>query len=264
MRPAGPFQTAVVPHAPVSDAGGGIVRRDRLFARLGGPARVTYIAAPAGSGKTVRLGEIERAEAWIAEVGGTERGEMRCALAVLRLAQGDPQAATAALAPIIDGSASVTNCGWLTQAFLLEAIVRDALGDPATAGRALEHALDLAEPDGMMFAFLLHPAPELLRHQVRQRTAHAALIAEILDVIAGKEREPARSEPVRLREPLSESETRVLRYLPTNLSVPEVADELSLSVNPPSVAGLRRLAFVDPPLRGGHRPPMVGLLRPDA
>ena len=34
-----------------------------------------------------------------------------------------------------------------------------------------------------------------------------------------------------LTEPLSNSETRVLRYLPTNLSVPEIADVLSVSVN---------------------------------
>src|SRR4029077_1446525 len=34
-----------------------------------------------------------------------------------------------------------------------------------------------------------------------------------------------------LHEPLTESETRVLRYLPTNLQVPEIARELSLSVN---------------------------------
>ena len=32
-------------------------------------------------------------------------------------------------------------------------------------------------------------------------------------------------------EPLSESETRVLRYLPTNLSAPEIAHELCVSVN---------------------------------
>ena len=179
----------------------------------------------------VRLGEADRAEARIAELGEAERRRCAALLPALRLAQGDPQAATAALTPVVDGSATVTNRGWLTQAFLLEAIARDALGDPAAAGRALEYALDLAEPDGMMFAFLLHPAPELLRRQVRQCTAHAALIAEILDVIAGKQREPALNEPVRLREELSESETRVLRYLPTNLSVPEVASELSLSAN---------------------------------
>jgi LuxR family transcriptional regulator, maltose regulon positive regulatory protein len=34
----------------------------------------------------------------------------------------------------------------------------------------------------------------------------------------------------RLTEPLSQSEARVLRYLPTNLSAPEIARELSVSV----------------------------------
>jgi LuxR family transcriptional regulator, maltose regulon positive regulatory protein len=33
-----------------------------------------------------------------------------------------------------------------------------------------------------------------------------------------------------LTEPLTQGETRVLRYLPTNLSAPEIARELSLSV----------------------------------
>jgi LuxR family maltose regulon positive regulatory protein len=32
-------------------------------------------------------------------------------------------------------------------------------------------------------------------------------------------------------EPLSESEARILRYLPTNLSAPEIANDLYLSVN---------------------------------
>jgi hypothetical protein len=35
------------------------------------------------------------------------------------------------------------------------------LGDQAAAGRALERALDLAEPDGALLWFLLHPAPEI-------------------------------------------------------------------------------------------------------
>ena len=34
-----------------------------------------------------------------------------------------------------------------------------------------------------------------------------------------------------LDESLTDSETRVLRYLPTNLTAPEIADELFLSVN---------------------------------
>ena len=36
---------------------------------------------------------------------------------------------------------------------------------------------------------------------------------------------------LRLAEPLSQSEIRVLRYMPTNLSTPEIARELSLSVH---------------------------------
>jgi LuxR family transcriptional regulator, maltose regulon positive regulatory protein len=180
----------------------------------------------------VRLGEIERAEHIVASLGDQDRdsGEMRISLAVLRLAQHDPHAAVAALAPVLDGSAPVPWRAWLAHAFLLEAIARDALGDPAAAGRALERALDLAEPDGLLTVFLLHPVPGLLERQARQRTAHPALIAEILSLLAG--RAPAApTGPRPPLEPLSDSEIRVLRYLPTNLSGPEIAGQLYLSHN---------------------------------
>jgi LuxR family maltose regulon positive regulatory protein len=124
---------------------------------------------------------------------------------------------------------------------MLEAIARDALGDPAAAGRALERALDHAEPSGALLTFLLHPAPGLLKRHARQRTAHAALLAQILDLLAGpgghggmasphERRGLGRSSP-RLTEPLSKSEIRVLRYLPTHLSAPEIARELSVSTS---------------------------------
>ena len=158
-------------------------------------------------------------------------GEMRIAAAALRLAQDDPHAATAALAPVLDGSAPVGWRSWLVEAFLLEAIARDALGDPAAAGRALERALDLAEPDGALLWFLLHPAPGLLERHARQRTAHAALIAEILDLLAGNRPAPPSAGPRPPLEPLSNSEIRVLRYLPTHLSAPEIASELSVSTS---------------------------------
>jgi len=55
----------------------------------------------------VRLGDTDRAEQALAGLGepDRDRGEMRSATAVLRLAQHDPHAATAALAPVLDGSA---------------------------------------------------------------------------------------------------------------------------------------------------------------
>jgi len=179
----------------------------------------------------VRLGDTERAEQLLAGLGESDRdpGQTRVAAAVLRLAQHDPDAATAALAPVLDGSAPV---GWrftMAEAFLLEAIARDALGDLAAAGRALERALDIAEPDGTLLWFLLHPAPGLLERHARQRTAHAALIAQILDLLAGNRPAPPPAGPRPPLEPLSKSEIRVLRYLPTHLSAPEIAGELSVS-----------------------------------
>jgi LuxR family transcriptional regulator, maltose regulon positive regulatory protein len=179
----------------------------------------------------VRLGETEDAEQILAGLGerDRDRGEMRIAAAALWLARDDPHAATVALAPVLEGSAGVGWRSWLVEAFLLEAIARDALGDPAAAGHALEHALDLAEPDGALMWFLMHPAPRLLKCHARQRTAHAALIAQILDLLGGNR--PARP-PAGLRpplEPLTKSEIRVLRYLPTHLTAPEIATELSVS-----------------------------------
>jgi LuxR family transcriptional regulator, maltose regulon positive regulatory protein len=104
------------------------------------------------------------------------------------------------------------------------------LGDPAAAWQAVERALDLAEPDGVLLLFLLHPAPGLLERHARQRTAHAALLAEIRGLVAGQA--PAlRGGPEPLLEPLSDSEIRFLRYLPTNLSMREIASELFVSHN---------------------------------
>ena len=181
----------------------------------------------------VRLGDLKGAEQALADSGDRQggRGELCTALAVLRLAQNDPGAATAALAPVLDGSAPLVWPPWLAQAFLLEAIARDALGDPAAAGRALERALDFAEPDGALLWFMLHPAPGLLERHTRHRTAHAALIAEILSLLAGRTSSPPPAGTQPLLEPLSDSEIRVLRYLPTNLTAPEIASELCVSLN---------------------------------
>jgi len=109
----------------------------------------------------------------------------------------------------------------------------------------VERALNLAGPDGALSAFLLYPAPSLLERHARHSTRHAALISEILRLLPVRREGPggpggmapsrARAVPagsaLRLTEPLSQSEIRVLRYLPTNLSTPEIARELSLSVH---------------------------------
>jgi LuxR family maltose regulon positive regulatory protein len=182
----------------------------------------------------VHRGDTRRVEQALASMQPPERGrgEIRIAEASLRLAQGDPQAAATVLAPVIDGSAPLENAHlWDVQALLLQAIARDALRDSAAARRALERALDGAAPEGLLFPFLYDPVPELLDRHRRQGTAHAGLIAEILNVLAGREPGSQPAGPRRLREPLSHAEARVLRYLPTKLSAPEIAGEMYLSVN---------------------------------
>jgi len=84
----------------------------------------------------VRLGEIDRAEQALASIGerDRDRGEMRVAAAVLRLTQDDPDTATVALAPVLDGSARAGWRSWVVEAFLLKAIARDALGDQDRRG----------------------------------------------------------------------------------------------------------------------------------
>jgi LuxR family maltose regulon positive regulatory protein len=181
-----------------------------------------------------RSGETRQAEAVIASLDEEERGrgETRCALAALRLTLGDPAAAAAALAPVLDGSVTMMSpAGWTVQPFLLEAMARDALGDQRACATALEQALSLAEPGGDVLPFLLHSAPTLLGRHLKGRTAHGSLVSEILDLLSGSKPKPPDGRSERLLERLSDSEARVLRYLPTNLSAPEIATELYVSVN---------------------------------
>jgi LuxR family maltose regulon positive regulatory protein len=161
-----------------------------------------------------------------------EGEQMTSTLVAPGLIQDDAQATTAALAPVLeDPMSAVVLHGWLVQSLLLEAIVRDAAGYGAAAEQALERALDLAEAERVLLPFLVHPVPELLERYARRRTAHADLISEIFNLLAGQQPASPPRGSDSLREPLTESEARVLRYLPTNLSKREIADELYVSVN---------------------------------
>ena len=72
---------------------------------------------------------------------------------------------------------------------------------------------------------------KLLEALPRHETAHAALLADILDVLHGATPSARQPSPLPPAEELSPGELRVLRYLPTNLSRPEIAGELSVSPN---------------------------------
>jgi LuxR family maltose regulon positive regulatory protein len=158
-------------------------------------------------------------------------GEVGNARAVTCLADGDPAGALAALRDVLDDAAPVIGYVTLVETHLLAGLAYRELGDQRAANQAAERALALAEADRLVLPFAMTDCRELLAALPRHETAHAALLADILDILRGGS-PAARDQPVPAQgEELSPGELKVLRFLPTNLSRPEIAAELSVSVN---------------------------------
>ena len=192
------------------------------------------IAARALQAQTLAgLGDAPAARAVLETASAAERefAETRIALGAIHLAERDPRAALDALAPVRAGEAPVIADYSLPNGFVVDALARDMLGESRATEDDVEHALDLAEPEALILPFLITPARELLEQHPRHRTAHAALLANVLNVLGGASLPGRRGEPAELAEDLTESEIRVLRYLPSNLSAPEIAAEVFLSTS---------------------------------
>jgi LuxR family maltose regulon positive regulatory protein len=180
-----------------------------------------------------RLGQLSEARASLAALdaelaGSAEIGNARAAIC---LAEGSPAAALAAVQDVLTGIAPAIGYVTVVEAHLLAGLAHRELADQRAATAAAERALALAEADRLVLPFAMTGARELLEAMPRHETAHAALLSDILDVMRGSSI-PAGIEPSSAEvEQLSRSELRVLRYLPTNLSRPEIASELSVSVN---------------------------------
>jgi LuxR family maltose regulon positive regulatory protein len=153
------------------------------------------------------------------------------ARAVIGLAEGNPASALAAVEDVLTGTAPVIGYVTLVEANLLAALAHRAMGDQRAAIVATENALALAEADRLILPFAMTGSLEPLKAMPRHETAHAGLLTDILDVMRGSSIAPANEPSLAVIEQLSPSELRVLRYLPTNLSRPEIAGELSVSVN---------------------------------
>jgi LuxR family maltose regulon positive regulatory protein len=206
---------------------------EHLQSQLAGPHALASQVTGWMLATQARLGQAGQARAALAALTDEQAnaGEIRNARAVICLAEGDPAGALGALAEVLDGTAPVIGYVTVVEAQLLAALAHRALGDQRAANQAAEHALALAEPDRLILPFAMTGAAELLEALPRHETAHAALVADILDVVYGASL-PAKDQASSSQaDELSPSELRVLRYLPTNLSRPEIAGELSVSVN---------------------------------
>jgi LuxR family transcriptional regulator, maltose regulon positive regulatory protein len=180
-----------------------------------------------------RLGQPGEARAMLAALDDerASSGEIRNARAVICLAEGDPAGALDALHDVLEGTAPVLGFTTVMEAQLLAGLAHRELGDQRAAHQATERALALAESDRVVLPFAMTGSAGLLEALPRHETAHAALLADILDVLHGAPpaaKDRSSSSPA---GELSPGELRVLRYLPTNLSRPEIAGELSISPN---------------------------------
>jgi LuxR family transcriptional regulator, maltose regulon positive regulatory protein len=150
------------------------------------------------------------------------------AVARLRLAEGDPDAALASLAPLVDDPAPAAGA---VAAWLLQALARHALDAPDQAAASLAMAAGLAEPEDQRRVFLDAGAPA--RALLARYRDWVEVSWPFLDEVAHAAIDPAASVspmPV-LVETLSPRERAVLRYLPTMLTFVEIGSELYISVN---------------------------------
>jgi LuxR family transcriptional regulator, maltose regulon positive regulatory protein len=161
-----------------------------------------------------------------------QMGSLYNARAVICMADGNPAGALDVLRDAPDIISPIGPAFMLVETHLLTGIAHLQMGDRKAAAAAAEAALEAAEPDRLIFPFAMTDAAELLEAVPRHETAHGALLADIVDLL--RDGSPPMSHPdddLSHVEALSPSELRVLRYLPTNLTRPEIAQELYVSIN---------------------------------
>jgi LuxR family maltose regulon positive regulatory protein len=180
-----------------------------------------------------RLGMVEAARASLEAITDerADWGEIHNACAVIHLAEGRPTEALGALHAVLTRATPVIHDFTLVEAHLLAGRANLELGDHRAAKDATESALALAEADRLVLPFAMTASGDLLEAIPRHETTHAALRIDILDALRGAPLATDDRAPSPPTEALSPSELRVLRYLPTNLSRPQIATELTVSVN---------------------------------
>lgn len=144
---------------------------------------------------------------------------------------GAPIAAALAL---LDGVAEEAEAsgriGGVIEALVLRALASQAAGDDAEALRSLLRALRLGEVDGHHAAFVSEgPAMARLLRAAARKGADRSQLRRLLDAFNASSERPRVSPDV--VEPLSDRERDVLRLLRGDLTGPQVARELGMSVH---------------------------------
>ena len=171
------------------------------------------------------MGDINAAHAWVRERGLSTDDELRyvtefehITLAIILINDQPDERELQQVSAMLDRLLAAAEAGGrgssVIEILAVQALAFDARGEPASALDALRRALALAEPEGYVrvFAFL-GPRLQALR--------------ETLTTGAARPRSPQAG----LVDPLSDRELDVLRLLRSDLSGPDIARELTVSLN---------------------------------
>jgi len=188
---------------------------------------------------------------WVQESGLTADDEVSFqneyqyrTLARAFIAQGRAAEALGLLMRLLGVEEEAGAMGRVIEILVLQALALDTQGEVEQAVTALERALILAEPEGYVRTFIDEGAP--MGRLLRQAAARGIAVDYVARLLAALEKEtkderrmtePAVSSLVLrpssalgpssvLVEPLTERELEVLRLLRTNLSSPEIAEQL--------------------------------------
>ena len=179
------------------------------------------------------LGQLTEARAALVALGPelAATAEIANARAAICLAEANPASALAAVQDVLNGITPANSYTTVVEANIMAAIAHRDLGDSCAATITTEGALALAEADRLILPFAMTGALELLEAMPRHETAHAALLADLLDVLRGISAALPDESSWPGLDQFRPSELRVLRYLPTNLSRQDIARELSVSTH---------------------------------
>ncbi|MBN1669334.1 MAG: hypothetical protein JW862_19745 [Anaerolineales bacterium] len=230
--------------AQVQQANASMAAARELAVQSGGSHNAEHFVASEEARLQLRQGDIQAVAAWArrrdlgtilpehdlsavpqASAGIILRYELLVYARYL-LAAGQPRQALALLTRLIPSLQPLNHRTRTIEAYLLQALAQQAGGDLQAAVRSLQAAVQLAEPSGYRRVFReLGPQLEILVQTAQQHGPHSDFLAALLPDTARPKRQPT----TMLVETLSPRENEVLRWLESDLSVPELAGRLHIS-----------------------------------